>query len=125
MEESKFSLLSPKFFFRESSYLITSLFSNNVAFTKFLSVLKLHIALWKLREFTALPRIFGKNFVKVTVLLKKLLNKCFDEKFFSGMGVNFRNFHSVNCFPRTAQCKKREVLSHSMKKKSSYPLFST
>ena len=37
------SPLTEIFFFRESSYLITSLFSNNVAFTKFLSVLKLHI----------------------------------------------------------------------------------
>ena len=34
------------------------------------------------------------------------------------MGVNFRNFHSVNCFLCTAQCEKREVLSHSMKKKN-------
>ena len=30
----------------------------------------------------SLPHIFGKNFVKVTVLLNKLLNKCFDEIFF-------------------------------------------
>ena len=29
----------------------------------------------------SLSRIFGKNFVKVTVLLKKLLNKWFDEIF--------------------------------------------
>ena len=31
----------------------------------------------------SLASIFGKNFVKVTVLLKKLLNKRFDEIFFS------------------------------------------
>ena len=36
---------------------------------------------WKLREFTLTH--FGKNFVKVTVLLKKLLNKWFDEIFFT------------------------------------------
>ena len=40
-----------------------------------------------------LSRFFGKNFVKVTVLLKKLLNKWFDEIFFQW--VNFRDFQSV------------------------------
>ena len=38
-----------------------------------------------------LPQFFGKNYAKVTVLLKKLLNSWFDEIFFFG-GSRFFNF---------------------------------
>ena len=40
----------------------------------------LHTTLWKLRKFTLTALFFGKNFVKVMVLLTKLLNSWFDEK---------------------------------------------
>ena len=38
-----------------------------------------------------LSRSFGKNFVKVTVLLKKLLNSWFDEKI--SVRINFSFYH--------------------------------
>jgi len=46
----------------------------------------------------SLSRIFGKNFVKVTVLLKKLLNKWFDEIFFRWERISHFSqcdFHTV------------------------------
>ena len=62
-------------------------------------------------------RIFGKNFVKVTVLLiKKLLNRWFDEIFFS-VRVNFSFFN-------TAVCDRTYLLSHFFGKNFVRPTFS-
>ena len=47
-------------------------------------------SVWKLRNLLSL--FFGKNFVKVTLLLKKLLNSWFDDFFFS-VRVNFCKFY--------------------------------
>ena len=41
-----------------------------------------------------LSHIFGKSFVKITVLLKKLLNSCFDEILFL-VRENFSFFHFI------------------------------
>ena len=64
----------------------------NVAFTKFLSN-KCEILVWKLRKFT-LTHFWQKNFVKVMVLLKKVLNSWFDEIFL--VRVNFSFFHTIS-----------------------------
>ena len=58
----------------------------------------------------SLSRIFGENFVKITVLLNKLLNSWFDEIFLWWERIS--RFSTVNCLLlRTLQSKKYFVKS--------------
>ena len=63
--------------FRESNSLVTLLLINRYSITFHDFQKKMwecvpHSAVWKLREFSLISRIFDKNFVKVTVLLTAL-----------------------------------------------------
>ena len=55
----------------------------------------MHI-LWKLRKFSPIPHFFGKNFVKATVIQKKLLKSCFDEIFFPWERISCFFYSTVN-----------------------------
>ena len=61
--------------------------------------MSLMCTVWKLRDQNSLSFIFGKNFVKSTVLLKKLLNNSFDE---ISVRVNCLFYHTVHNVP----CRK-------------------
>ena len=65
---------------------------------------------------------FGKNFVKATFLLNKLLKSCFDEIFFSVRPI-FLFFHNVGLSLTLYSVEKREILSH-LRNISSNQLFS-
>ena len=81
------SLLSPKFF-RQSNYLVI-LLVNDASFSRNFYQKTVRVNLSKLR-YTAqcgncrnsLSHFFHKNFVKAMLLLKNLLDRCFDEIFF-------------------------------------------
>ena len=70
----------------------------------------LYIKVWYLQKFTlSLSRFFGKNFVKATALLKRLLNSWFDEKKFQWEQIfHFITSHifSRNIFQMNSQCGK-------------------
>ena len=77
--------------FRQIDYLVTSLaFSKNVVFPEFCQ--KLCVEITEIH-------FFGKIFVKVTVLLKKLLNSWFDEIFFN-VREKSKFFRQINVFIR-------------------------
>ena len=101
-EKTRNSMASKLF---TSNHLRIKFFCKKVNFTKYLyhspemnvifiiSILCCENTAWKLRKYS-LSHFFGKNFVKVTFLLRKLLKSWFHEFSYS-VKENFSFFHTV------------------------------